>query len=177
MHQISCTGFATAAKTSSCKQPAASKARLTYNAACVFSFSSNRSWQRSSRQHGFSLLEVLVAFAIAALALGMLYQIMGSNARQTGNLGQRERALTLANSLLTAYAVVPATDLHDSGESAGFAWSIDSAPYPTPVNAASPQAPRLHELSVSVSWQQSSIQLRTLRPEQQTLTGDLGNVP
>jgi general secretion pathway protein I len=134
----------------------------------------------SSVQRGFSLLEILVAFAIAALALGMIYQVMGNNARQAGGLTQRERALALAQSLLAAYTVVPQQDVHDSGDSAGYAWRIDSAPYPTPTNDTSPQAPHLHELRAAVSWEDGGthgIELRTLRPERLPLPGGLGNMP
>jgi general secretion pathway protein I len=132
------------------------------------------------KQRGFSLLEVLVAFAIAAMALGMIYEVMGNDARQTGGLAQRERALTLAQSLLAAYTVVPPQDVHDSGESAGYAWRIDSAPYPTDVNSASPQAAHLHEVRAAVSWDDGGargIELRTLRPERLPLPGSLGNTP
>lgn len=131
-------------------------------------------------QRGFSLLEILVAFVIAALALGLIYQIMGNDARQTGGLSQRERALALAQSLLAAYEVAPPQDVHDSGESAGYGWRIDSAPYPTPTNGSSPQAAHLHELRAVVSWDDNgerSIELRTLRPERQPLPGTVGGTP
>jgi len=129
-----------------------------------------------TRPRGFSLLEVLVAFFIAALALAMIYRVMGNDARQAGSLGQRERALALAQSLLAGYTVAPPLEVHDSGDSAGYAWRIDSAPYPTEVNSASPQAPRLHELRAAVSWDggQHGIELRTLRPERLPLPGQMG---
>ncbi|MDR0479685.1 MAG: prepilin-type N-terminal cleavage/methylation domain-containing protein [Burkholderiaceae bacterium] len=138
--------------------------------------------QRATRssQRGFSLLEILVAFTIAALALGMIYQVMGNDARQTGGLAQRQRALALAQSLLAAYTVAPPQDVHDSGESAGYGWRIDSAPYPTPANSSNPQAPHLHELRAQVSWGNDaarSIELRTLRPERLPPPGSLGNAP
>ena len=127
-------------------------------------------------QCGFSLLEILVAFAIAAMALGMIYRVMGNDARQAGSLAQRERALALAQSLLAAYTVVPPQEAHDNGDSAGYAWRIDSAPYPTAVNSASPQAAHLHELRAVVSWDSGAhgIELRTLRPERLPLPGSLG---
>ena len=121
-----------------------------------------------SRSRGFSLLEVLVAFSIAALALGMLYQVMGTNARQAGGLGQQERALVLAESLLSAHATVPPEGVNERAKAAGFDWQVQSRPFPTPANSA-PQAPRLQELLVSVQWLDGSTtrnyEVSSLRPE------------
>ena len=121
-----------------------------------------------NRSRGFSLLEVLVAFAIAALSLGLLYQIMGGNARQAGDMGQRERAMMLAESLLATCDTVPPEGLNETSQSAGYGWQIRSQPYPTPADGA-PQAPHLHEVQVSVSWSDGdatrSFQLSSLRPE------------
>ena len=120
------------------------------------------------RQRGFSLLEILVAFAIAALALGMLYRVTGNNARQAGGLAQHERAMLLAESLLAAHDTVPPQGLNESDQAAGYAWQLRSQPYPTPANSA-PQAARLHEVQVSVHWLDGntprSFDLASLRPE------------
>ena len=129
-----------------------------------------------SSQLGFSLLEILVAFAIAAMALGMLYRVSGNNARQASNLAQHERAMILAQSLLAAHAVVPAQGLHETGQAAGYGWTVDSRPYPTAVNNAAPQAARLHEVRIDVAWQDGDVQrtfeLSSLRPQRLPQPGE-----
>lgn len=40
--------------------------------------------RRRARARGFSLLEVLVAFSVMALALGVLYQALGGSMRAMG---------------------------------------------------------------------------------------------
>ena len=126
------------------------------------------------RARGFSLLEILVAFAIAAMALGMLYRVMGNNARQTGGLAQHERAMLLAQSLLAGHETVPPQGLNESAQGAGFDWQVRSQPYPTSA-ANAPQAPRLHEVRVSVQWTESgaarSFDLATLRPQRLPVPG------
>ena len=129
-----------------------------------------------SSQRGFSLLEILVAFAIAAMALGMLYRVSGNNARQVSNLVQHERAMILAQSLLAAHAVVPAQGLNESGQAAGYGWTVISRPYPTAVNNATAQAAHLHEVVVDVSWQDGNVdrtfELSSLRPERKPRPGE-----
>jgi len=130
-----------------------------------------------SPQRGFSLLEILVAFAIAAMALGMLYRVSGNNARQVSNLVQHERAMILAQSLLAAHAVVPAQGLNESGQAAGYGWTVISRPYPTAVNNAAPQAARLHELRVDVAWQDGDVprhfELSSIRPQRLPQPGEV----
>lgn len=128
------------------------------------------------RAGGFSLLEILVAFAIAAMALGLLYRVSGNNARQAGGLLQHERAMVLAQSLLAAHQTVPAQGVNDRGEAAGYGWQVQSRPYPTPAGNAAPQAARLHELRVDVRWHDGTagraFELASLRPERRPQPGE-----
>ncbi len=119
------------------------------------------------RQQGFSLLEVLVAFSIMALALGLLYQAMGSSVRHVGEGAQYQRAVVLAESILSLRDAVSEDGWNQSGVSAGLAWRVSSARYATAVR--DPRAPALHEISVSIDWDEGGrrrqLELSTLRPQ------------
>ena len=55
-----------------------------------------------TRQKGLSLLELLVAFVIMAIALGVLYKASGASARAVGDAERYQRAVFLVHSLLEA---------------------------------------------------------------------------
>ena len=119
------------------------------------------------RQQGFTLLELLVAFAIMALSLGMLYRASGSGARSVVDIEHYQRAVILGESLLALRDAVPEQGWNQTGESAGYNWRISSAPYATAING--PNVPPLHEISIVITWadadRQRQFTLNTLRPQ------------
>ena len=125
------------------------------------------------RQQGMTLLEILVALAIMAISLGMLYQASGSSVRNVGDTEQYQRAATLAKSLLSLRDSVSDEGWNESGESAGFSWRIRSAPFPTAIN--DPKAPQLHEIGITVAWPQGDrqrvLEMSTLRPQRKPPPG------
>ncbi len=119
-------------------------------------------------QRGFTLLELLVAFAIMGISLGMLYRATGSSARNVGEIERVTQASELAESLLALHDALPPGGWNEAGRSAGFVWSARSGPYPTGA-AANPLVPPLYEIALTVEWDDNgrrrSIDLATLRPE------------
>jgi general secretion pathway protein I len=83
------------------------------------------------RQAGFSLLEVVVAFAILALSLGLLMQVFSRALSTTALSGDYSRATTLAQSHLDAVGVdIPLEPGSYSGEPEdGLSWQVLIEPY------------------------------------------------
>ena len=121
----------------------------------------------SCRQGGFSLLELLVAFVIMAFSLGMLYQASGGTVRALADTEQHLRATVLAQSLLNSRDNVPEAGWNESGESAGFAWRVSSAPFRTDVS--DPKVPLLQQVAIVIGWTDRrgprQLELSTLLPQ------------
>ena len=75
---------------------------------------------------GFTLLEVIVAFAISALAVGILYQGAAGGLLATGVAGRTVEAVTLAKSHLAAIGHGSAIAQQDSSgvDGGGFDWHL-----------------------------------------------------
>ncbi len=120
---------------------------------------------------GFLLLEVLVAFVIAALALAALFGGAVGGLRATARAGRYEQAVARARSHLAAVGgdasvLVPGVRSGDDGS--GFRWQVQVAPVATAALAGSPaRRPLLYRVSVTESWradgQRRQVQLTTAR--------------
>ena len=84
------------------------------------------------RQPGFTLIEIIVALAILAVALGTLFQAFSTGLRATAVTDRRAAAVMLAQSLLDRIGQdIPLAAGEQAGVSEdGLHWSIAIAPSP-----------------------------------------------
>lgn len=111
--------------------------------------------------HGFSLLEVIVAFVILALVGTALFRLFGGALNNASAAEDYSRAALFAESRLTETAAqTPLRDGSDQGssEDGKYTWATKIVPYVAPDATADQQrlgemAPvRLWRVSVTVSW-------------------------
>jgi general secretion pathway protein I len=114
-----------------------------------------------SRQIGFSLLEVLVAFVILALVGTSIFRLFGASLNNAGAADEYSRAAVFAESRLTLAGLdLPLRETSDQGTSddGRYAWSTKVEPYVPPgtnddeARLAQLLPMRLWRLSVVVSW-------------------------
>jgi len=122
------------------------------------------------RQCGFSLLEVLVAFSILAVSLGVLMQIFSGSLRNADVSRDQAQAIVLAQSLLASAGV---ENPLAAGESTGtlddkFRWALSATPMQLDPLVGETSALRpassleLWEVSVRVAWDGGSAPERDL---------------
>lgn len=120
---------------------------------------------------GFALIEVVVALAILAFSLVVLYRTAGGSVRAIGDTSRYARALVLAESVLHTRQMVPPEGWNEAGDSTGFHWSVSSAGFV----AAKDQAVGLQRVQIDVSWNDGirdrSVSVATVMPEQQVQPG------
>ncbi|HEY6130909.1 MAG TPA: prepilin-type N-terminal cleavage/methylation domain-containing protein [Halioglobus sp.] len=100
---------------------------------------------------GFSLLELVVAISILALALGTLYQLASGATRNVGIDEKYAFGVELARSLLANNGMVPAAGVNTTGATDGdFNWYVKTAPIE--FGKTNRPGALLHEIEVGVSW-------------------------
>ena len=130
-------------------------------------------------QGGFSLLEVLVAFSILALSLGVLMQIFSSAMRNAMLSQQYSNAALLAQSTLSAVGIEePLQEGQSAGEwDNGMRWQLLITPYEEPLEEGGdpPRGLRTRQqavidgfqVRVAVSWDDGDkrrrVELESLR--------------
>jgi general secretion pathway protein I len=127
---------------------------------------------RARRQRGFTLIEVIVAFALLALALTLILGSLSGAARQVRAADDASRAALHAQSLLAQVGVgetlVPGRS-DGRFEGTPYAWSLEVAPYVDPLKrpgTVDPSAMRLLQLRLAVRWgddPRQALQWQTLR--------------
>jgi general secretion pathway protein I len=112
------------------------------------------------KQSGFSLIEMVVSLAIAAVILGTVYQVLTSSVLAVRNTENRLQALGAAQSRIAEAAaqqvLQPGTIL---GTNEGVAWSrsvrVVPGSRPTPET-------NLYEVTITATKQGSKVELKTL---------------
>ncbi len=104
-------------------------------------------------QDGFTLIEVVVALAILALTFGFAYQGLSGGVGWMDRGRHRERALSLADSMLERVGIdIPLQDGALSGRTIdGYSWQIDVAPYGAPGRRRF-GALAGHQVEIVVGW-------------------------
>ena len=105
----------------------------------------------TDRQTGFSLLEMLVAISILALALGSLYQAASGATRNVRTSERYAYGVELARSLLADNAMVSQQGVNATGETAGgYQWRVQSQA--RNMQRSGMGRAQLHDLEVGVAW-------------------------
>ncbi|MFC0676915.1 prepilin-type N-terminal cleavage/methylation domain-containing protein [Lysobacter korlensis] len=128
---------------------------------------------RPPRQRGYTLIEVIVAFALLALALTLLLGTLSGSLRQVRWSGDAGRAALHAQTLIDQLGVgEPLRPGTRGGELEGgrYRWTLEVERWRDQAMPAAPQdpaAPQLLELRLAVQWGEGGprerLQLRTLR--------------
>ena len=118
---------------------------------------------------GFSLLEVLVAFSILSLSLGVLYQIFSKGTHATILGKEYARATIIAQSRLDAFGIEdsPEASTNQGTEDNKYQWQVMAQPLAYESESNTIIRAALYKIDVEVIWKslgkQRSITLNSLK--------------
>jgi prepilin-type N-terminal cleavage/methylation domain-containing protein len=110
----------------------------------------------SRNQHGFSLLELIVAIVLAGLAFAVLFSSMSTSLRNVGRLTAFEHHVEQAKTKLGELELVSGLHPGDHSEGEfddGTRWRFEVFPYILPpVTLASANAPSVVRIVLTLEW-------------------------
>jgi hypothetical protein len=117
--------------------------------------------------NGFTLIEILVAFAVAIVVLGALYDIYATGLRSGTGSAKYSNAVLLAESALDALAAGPLTPLDTTDRIGGYERRISVRLRPDLSPAPARLAVFPYEVEVQVAWREGirerTVSLSTVR--------------
>jgi general secretion pathway protein I len=131
-----------------------------------------------NKQQGFSLLEILIAFSILALSLGILLKIFSAGVNTAEVAEDYTAAVQIAESLMAKTGLeTPLQTGQDSGlENEKYNWLVEVSPFAfNPENVDTSTIPVvLFKVKVVVSWENDNandrlVELTTLKSINKTL--------
>ncbi|HEX9820323.1 MAG TPA: prepilin-type N-terminal cleavage/methylation domain-containing protein [Methylomirabilota bacterium] len=118
-----------------------------------------------SRPGGFTLVEVLVAFAVLSLTVVVAVQGFAQGLRLLKLSGDHQHAILIADQ--KAREIVVPKEGREEGTEGAFAWARTTRPLPAPELEVPGRAPRWHvyEIDVQVAWGEGrrAVGITTLR--------------
>lgn len=134
-------------------------------------------------ERGYTLIEVIVAFAVLGLALMLLLGTLSNGTRQVRWAADAGRAALHARSLLDGIGIdIPVVPGRSTGgfEDGRYRWTLEIAPFVDPAlppGLNDPAAQQLFEIALDVDWGEGSprerLQVHTLRLREADAAGPL----
>ncbi|MBD8897775.1 prepilin-type N-terminal cleavage/methylation domain-containing protein [Rhodanobacter sp. DHG33] len=109
--------------------------------------------KRTSRQRGFSLLEVIAAMLLLAIAFAALMKVAGGAIELSRNAAAHDEAALRARSMLdSVFIAEPLVPGSSSGSfDKRYRWTLDVTPWQVP-DASPSNAMQMYRLDLAVQW-------------------------